>query len=58
MTKTLGRHPINASYEIIASNSRAPETLAGPVIDLGPRATVGTNAQAAERDVDELGERA
>ena len=51
LTKTFGRHLINAGHEIIVSNSRGPETLAGLVADLGPGATAGTKTQAAESDV-------
>ena len=51
LTKTFGRHLINAGHEIIVSNSRGPETLAGLVADLGAAATAGTKKQAAESDV-------
>src|SRR5579862_6500043 len=51
VTKTFGRHLMNAGHEIIVSNSRGPETLAGLVADLGPGATAGTKAQAAESDI-------
>jgi 8-hydroxy-5-deazaflavin:NADPH oxidoreductase len=51
VTKTFGRHLINAGHEIIVSNSRGPETLAGLVADLGSGATAGTKAQAVESDV-------
>ena len=51
LTKTFGRHLINAGHEIIVSNSRGPETLAGLVADLGPNATAGTKKQASESDV-------
>jgi predicted dinucleotide-binding enzyme len=51
LTKTFGRHLINAGHEIVVSNSRGPETLAGLVADLGPGATAGTKKQAAESDV-------
>ena len=51
VTKTFGRHLMNAGHEIIVSNSRGPETLAGLVADLGPGATAGTKAQAAESDL-------
>ena len=51
LTKTFGRHLINAGHEIIVSNSRGPETLAGLVADLGPGATAGTKRQAAESDI-------
>ncbi|MGH7043966.1 MAG: NADPH-dependent F420 reductase [Acetobacteraceae bacterium] len=51
VTRTVGRHLINAGHEIIVSNSRGPETLAGLVADLGPGATAGTKKQAAGSDV-------
>jgi predicted dinucleotide-binding enzyme len=51
LTKTFGRHLINAGHEIVVSNSRGPETLAGLVADLRPGATAGTRKQAAESDV-------
>jgi 8-hydroxy-5-deazaflavin:NADPH oxidoreductase len=51
LTKTFGRHLINAGHEVIVSNSRGPETLAGLVADLGPGTTAGTKTQAAEGDV-------
>jgi predicted dinucleotide-binding enzyme len=51
LTKTFGRHLINAGHEIVVSNSRGPETLAGLVADLGLGATAGTKKQAAESDV-------
>jgi hypothetical protein len=51
VTKTFGRHLINAGHQIIVSNSRGPETLTGLVADLGPSATAGTKTQAAKCDV-------
>jgi predicted dinucleotide-binding enzyme len=51
VTKTIGRHLINAGHEIIVSNSRGPETLTGLVAEIGPGATAGTKKQAAESDV-------
>ncbi len=48
---TFGRHLINAGHDIVISNSRGPETLAGIVADLGPGATSGTKQQAVECDV-------
>src|SRR5258708_19594957 len=51
VTRTFGRHLINAGHQIIVSNSRGPETLAGLVAELGPGATAGTKTQAAECDV-------
>lgn len=51
VTRTFGRHLVNAGHEIVVSNSRGPETLAGFVVDLGPGAMAGTKQQAAESDV-------
>jgi predicted dinucleotide-binding enzyme len=51
VTKTIGRHLINAGHEIIVSNSRGPETLTGLVAEIGPGATAGTKKQATESDV-------
>ena len=51
LTKTFGRHLINAGHAIVVSNSRGPETLTGLVADLGPGATAGTKRQTAESDV-------
>jgi predicted dinucleotide-binding enzyme len=51
LTRTFGRHLINANHQIVASNSRGPETLAGLVAELGPGATAGSKMPAAECDV-------
>ena len=51
VTRTLGRHLINAGHTIVVSNSRGPETLADFVAELGPGALAGTKQQAAECDV-------
>jgi 8-hydroxy-5-deazaflavin:NADPH oxidoreductase len=51
VTRTFGRHLINAGHSIVVSNSRGPETLAEFVADLGPRAIAGTKQQAAECDI-------
>ncbi len=51
VTRTFGRHLINAGHTIVVSNSRGPETLADFVADLGPGAIAGTKEQAAECDV-------
>jgi predicted dinucleotide-binding enzyme len=40
-----------AGYEVIASNSRGPESLADLVKQLGPRAKAGTRQEAAQADV-------
>jgi 8-hydroxy-5-deazaflavin:NADPH oxidoreductase len=51
VTRTFGRHLINAGHTIVVSNSRGPETLADFVAELGPGAIAGTKEQAAECDV-------
>ena len=45
---TLARLAIGAGSEVVLSNSRGPETLAGLVADLGPHARAATAAEAAE----------
>ncbi|MEV4125000.1 NAD(P)-binding domain-containing protein [Nocardia sp. NPDC049707] len=49
--QALAHHVVNAGYPITLSNSRGPHTLAGVVADLGPLASAGTAAQAAEADI-------
>jgi 8-hydroxy-5-deazaflavin:NADPH oxidoreductase len=51
VTRTFGRHLINAGHTIVVSNSRGPATLADFAADLGPGAIAGTKQQAAECDV-------
>jgi 8-hydroxy-5-deazaflavin:NADPH oxidoreductase len=51
VTRTFGRHLINAGHTIVVSHSRGPDTLADFVADLGPSAIAGTKQQAAECDV-------
>jgi predicted dinucleotide-binding enzyme len=51
VTRTFGRHLINAGHTVVVSNSRGPATLADFVADLGPGAVAGTREQAAECDV-------
>jgi predicted dinucleotide-binding enzyme len=51
LTKTFGRHLINAGHQIVVSNSRGPDTLTRLVADLGSGAKAGTKQQAAEADV-------
>ncbi|MGN7251467.1 MULTISPECIES: NADPH-dependent F420 reductase [unclassified Arthrobacter] len=43
----VARLAIAAGYEVVLSNSRSPETLAGLVADLGPRARAATPSEAA-----------
>ena len=51
VTRTFGRHLINAGHTIGVYNSRGPATLADFVADLGPGAVAGTREQVAECDV-------
>jgi len=51
VTRTFGRHLINAGHTIVVSNSRGPETLADFVADLGPSAIAGIREQVAACDV-------
>jgi predicted dinucleotide-binding enzyme len=51
LTMTFGRHLTNAGHEIVVCNSRGPETLAGLIAHLGPRATAGTKKRVAESEV-------
>jgi 8-hydroxy-5-deazaflavin:NADPH oxidoreductase len=44
---TLARLAVNAGHDVVLSNSRGPETLAGLVGELGPHARAATAEQAA-----------
>jgi predicted dinucleotide-binding enzyme len=44
---TLARLAVDARVDVMLSNSRGPATLAGLVVELGPRARAGTPEQAA-----------
>ncbi len=45
---TVARLAVAAGYDVVVSNSRGPETLAGLVAELGPKARAATPAEAAE----------
>ncbi|MBW8822056.1 MAG: NAD(P)-binding domain-containing protein, partial [Streptomyces sp.] len=45
---TLARLAVAAGLDVVLSNSRGPESLAGLVAELGPRARAATPAEAAE----------
>jgi hypothetical protein len=49
--QALAGHMAKAGHEVLVSNSRGPETLAGLVRQLGPRARAGTRQEAAAADV-------
>ena len=51
VTRTIGRHLINAGHTIVVSNSRGPETLGEFVAELGPGAGAGTKQQSTECDM-------
>jgi predicted dinucleotide-binding enzyme len=44
---TVARLAVAAGHDVVMSNSRGPDTLAGLVGELGPRARAGTSADAA-----------
>jgi predicted dinucleotide-binding enzyme len=44
---TVARLAVAAGYDVVLSNSRGPETLAGLVTELGPHARAATPAEAA-----------
>ena len=44
---TVARLAVAAGHDVVLSNSRAPETLAGLIDDLGPHARAATPAEAA-----------
>jgi 8-hydroxy-5-deazaflavin:NADPH oxidoreductase len=44
---TVARLAVAAGYDVVLSNSRGPETLAGLVSELGPQARAATPAEAA-----------
>jgi predicted dinucleotide-binding enzyme len=51
IAQALARHLVTAGHPVMVSNSRGPSTLAQVVSDLGPLASAGTAAQAAEADM-------
>ncbi|WP_329065407.1 NADPH-dependent F420 reductase [Amycolatopsis sp. NBC_01480] len=44
---TIARLAVEAGHQVVLSNSRGPETLAGTVAELGPRASAATSREAA-----------
>jgi predicted dinucleotide-binding enzyme len=47
----LARHVVRAGYPVVLSNSRGSSTLTHTVAELGPLASAGTVAQAAQADI-------
>jgi len=48
---TLARLSVAAGHQVVLSNSRGPDTLAGLAAELGPRARAATTAEAAAGDL-------
>jgi predicted dinucleotide-binding enzyme len=44
--RTIARLAVEAGYQVVLSNSRGPETLAGTAAELGPRASAATSGEA------------
>src|SRR5690349_13193707 len=44
---TIARLAVEAGHRVVLSNSRGPESLAGTVAELGPRASAATSGEAA-----------
>lgn len=51
VTRTMGRHLLNAGHTIAVCNSRGPETLAAFVEELGPGASAETREETVASDV-------
>lgn len=51
IAQALAHHLVTAGHRVMLSNSRGPSTLEGVVANLGPLASAGTVAQAAEADM-------
>lgn len=51
VAQAVARHAVRAGHEVVLSNSRGPESLESLVAAIGPGASAGTVAQAAEADL-------
>ncbi|WP_214403438.1 NADPH-dependent F420 reductase [Pseudonocardia lacus] len=51
VAQAVARHAVRAGHEVVLSNSRGPASLASIVAAMGPGASAGTVAQAAEADL-------
>lgn len=51
IAQALTRHLVTAGHRVVLSNSRGPSTLEGVAAELGPLASAGTVAQAADADM-------
>ncbi|MCO1660309.1 NAD(P)-binding domain-containing protein [Pseudonocardia sp. S2-4] len=51
VAQAVARHAVRAGHEVVLSNSRGPESLESIVAAIGPGASAGTVAQAAEADL-------
>ncbi|MCJ8206791.1 NADPH-dependent F420 reductase [Pseudomonas sp. RGM2987] len=51
VAQTIAKHVLSVGHQVVLSNSRGPESLAGLVAELGSGATAGTAKEAAEQDL-------
>jgi len=51
IAKAVAKHALNAGYEVILSNSKAPETLQETIATLGQGAKAGTSEEASQADL-------
>ncbi|GAB2641173.1 NAD(P)-binding domain-containing protein [Prescottella soli] len=49
--QAIARHVVKAGYPITLSNSRGPQSLAEVIAEIGPPASAGTVAEAAQADI-------
>jgi 8-hydroxy-5-deazaflavin:NADPH oxidoreductase len=51
VAQAIARHAIGHGHQVVLSNSRGPDSLAGLAHDLGPLATAGTRQEAAAAEL-------
>ncbi|WP_052130718.1 NADPH-dependent F420 reductase [Erwinia typographi] len=51
VAQTIAKHALLVGHQVVLSNTRGPESLAGLVAELGSGATAGTAKEAAEQDL-------
>jgi predicted dinucleotide-binding enzyme len=51
VAQTYARHFVRHGHEVVLSNSRGPDSLAGLVREIGPQAKAGTVKEAAGQDI-------
>src|SRR5689334_7841777 len=50
LAQAIATHPLGAGHQVVFSNRRGPDSLAGMVAELGPNASAGTVTDAGEAD--------